>query len=102
MSPMDEQIAQRDALLCECRDPRVYGRADIMRVRYWNTGPVGVAVVAKVGGANDWAAYIGGLPNNATERQVVEQTIRFGCKLNVEEAVGLFPGLAEWAGLYRA
>lgn len=84
----------------ECKDPRVYGQPGIMRVIYFNAGACGVAIVAKMGGGPDWAAYMGGLPNPATEAEVVEETVRHGGKLLAEWAVGLWPSLP--LELYRA
>ncbi len=41
----------------------VYEVAGLLGVKCWNAGECFIAIVAKMGGCNDWAAYVGALPN---------------------------------------
>ena len=79
----------------------VYG---VLGYRYYNTGPCGIAVVAKAGGGvsgtgPDWAAYISALPHNTPtgalniSGDVIEHAIRYGQKIRQEEAHAFFPRL---------
>lgn len=85
----------------------VYGVEGILGVRCWNACACFVAIVAKMGGVNDWAAYVGALPNrglmlddcklvetdpdySVTEEEVVRYTIRRGGKMRAEEAAAMF------------
>lgn len=62
-----------------------------MQHRYWNSNGMGMAIVAVEGAADDWAAYIGALPDPATEQLTVEWTRAYGCKLSEREALAFFP-----------
>jgi hypothetical protein len=81
-----------------------------IRWRYWNLGDgCGVTIVAKInefssrqeketvhrGWKGDWAVYIGSLPNNAFEEDVVLKTIREGIKLGEKEARAFFLDVPE-------
>lgn len=89
-----------------------YGVEGILRVMFWNAGVCSIAIVAKKGDVDDWAAYVGALPNQAlkldeetrllveaapdyrvTEEEVVRYTVRRGGKLLAKEASALFPSL---------
>jgi len=57
---------------------------------------MGVAVAAVwEEGTPDWAAYVGALPDPATEIETTVWASRHGCKLSLQEAEVLFPGLVE-------
>ena len=80
----------------------VYDVEGLLAVRFWNAGECCIAIVAKMGGANDWAAYVGALPNRGeaevrnklveptTEEEVVRYTCSYGGKMRAEEAARLF------------
>lgn len=99
----------------------VYDVEGLLGVKCWNAGECFIAIVAKMGGANDWAAYVGALPNrrmvpagtaegavleelltgsatmevyNVTEEEVVRYTVHYGGKMLAKEAAALF-GLPE-------
>jgi hypothetical protein len=61
----------------------------------------GTAIVACEGGANDWAAYIGGLSGLITEPSLVEHVRRYGEKLDGEMAARIFPEFVALGLTYR-
>lgn len=61
--------------------------------RYWNCGNIGVAAVAVEGAIGDWAAYIGGSKSTWSEQDAIEEAKAHGCKLSVNVALTLFPGI---------
>lgn len=63
---------------------------NITHWRYWNANGFGTAIVAVLGGANDWAAYIGAQPDPSSEQETVEWVSRHGCKLGESEARAFF------------
>ena len=52
----------------EAYPKETYGIDGVLRVMYWNAGACSIAIVAKEGAVDDWAAYIGALPNRGLER----------------------------------
>ena len=71
----------------------VVGIDRVLAYNYWNTNGVGIVIVAREGHADDWAAYIGALPNRDTEREVIEWTAHYGAKLSRQQASRWFPQL---------
>ncbi len=90
----------------------VYDVEGLLGVKCWNAGECFITIVAKMGGCNDWAAYVGALPNrgvmldggdklveadpdySVTEEEVVRYTVRRGGKMLAKDAAALF-GLPE-------
>jgi hypothetical protein len=70
-----------------------YGIEGILNYSYWNQNGA-VAIVAKEGGAADWAAYIGGpSPLVRSEEDTVRWVCQKGAKLSREQAHRWFPQL---------
>lgn len=68
----------------------------IIGSRYFFTGAEGlgpVLVVAVHGGADDWAAYIAGVPLFASQddEELQASVYRWGVKLTEDQATGFFP-----------
>ena len=59
---------------------------------YWNAGGYAAAIVACVGHAGDWAAYIGGCPPDS-EEDGLRHVAASGAKLTEEDARHFFPGV---------
>ncbi|KKL86776.1 hypothetical protein LCGC14_1941320 [marine sediment metagenome] len=74
------------------------GVEGVLAYNYWNANGKGVCIVAKEGGIEDWAAYIGA-DDGMREAECVEWTCRRGCKLSREQAHRWFPELP--IGAYR-
>ncbi len=77
----------------------------IIQRKYWNTGGIGIAIVAVTGAVNDVAAYIGAF--EARRQEDTEQwTINHGAKLTFDEARNMLPRLmltmSEYGLHYRA
>jgi len=68
---------------------------DVITQKYWNTNGIQIAIVATEGGANDVAAYIGATKGAKHEIETVQWAQRHGAKLNVDEALGMLPNLAD-------
>jgi hypothetical protein len=68
----------------------------MIRHRYWNANGFAVAIVAKEGGVNDWAAYIGATEGVATlEHETVKFVLAHGCKISQKIAEAIFPEFKE-------
>lgn len=64
--------------------------------RYYNSCGYACAVVASLGYADDWAAYIGGCPGE-NEEGILTYVAAYGTKLSEKDARHYFPELAEMA-----
>jgi len=65
----------------------VYGIGGILNYSYWNTNGVAMCIVAKEGGAADWAAYVGATnAANNSEEDTVQWVCRNGAKLSRKQA----------------
>jgi len=60
--------------------------------RYWNSNGYGCAIVASIGRANDWSAYIGGC-DPESEDEGLKFVAAMGAKLDEADARHFFPEL---------
>ncbi|KKN32722.1 hypothetical protein LCGC14_0811080 [marine sediment metagenome] len=83
----------------------VLGIDRVLDYTYFNNRGVGIAIVARDGGHDDWAAYIGAyshgewVSTSHTEEEAVAWACTDGCKLTRTMATRWFPHLP--AGKYR-
>lgn len=68
------------------------GIEGVLNYDYWNANGKGICIVAKEGGNEDWAAYIGA-DDGWREAECVEWACRRGCKLSKDQAHRWFPDL---------
>jgi hypothetical protein len=67
------------------------GERRLIEARYYNANYYATVIVASITEGIDWAAYIGGAPDDMDERNAIEFVAQHGCKLSRKDAKYYFP-----------